>query len=55
MKGTNVRNALIIMEEFMTEKILDKLFVRKTIVYYDEPIVEKGLLDTFLKTVFIQN
>ena len=31
----------------MTEEILDKLFVRKTIVHYDEPIVEKGLLDTF--------
>ena len=43
------------MEEFMTEEILDKLFVRKTIVYYDESIAEKGLLDAFLKTVFIQN
>ena len=32
----------------MTEFKNDKYFVRKTIVYYDEPqCVEKGLLDTF--------
>lgn len=32
----------------MTEFKNDKYFVRKTIVYYDEPqYVEKGLLDTF--------
>ncbi len=35
-------------EDFMTEFRDGKYFVRKTIVYYDEPIcVEKGLLDTF--------
>lgn len=31
----------------MTEYKNDKYFVMKTIVYYDEPVIEKGLLDTF--------
>lgn len=35
-------------EEFMTERTLGKYFVKKTNMYYDEPIyIELGLLDTF--------
>lgn len=49
IKRTNVPLIFNILEEFMTEFKNDKYFVRKTIVYRDEPAcVEKGLLDTFV-------
>lgn len=36
------------MEEYMTENKKSAYFVKKTIVYYDEPdFIKKGLLDTF--------
>lgn len=48
IERTNVLSIFDYMEEFMTEFKNDKYFVRKTIVYYDEPsCIEKGLLDTF--------
>lgn len=48
MERTYVLSIFDYMEEFMTEFKNDKYFVRKTIVYYDEPsCIEKGLLDTF--------